>query len=71
MISFRIDGDKLFKKFKAIWTKIEDLKHIELKPVPVYGDRYVITKIRTYDDIVYTNFPALNVPEDNKDNESL
>ena len=34
-------------KFKAIWTKIEDLKHIELNPLPADGDRYIITKIRT------------------------
>ena len=30
LMSFRIDGDKLFEKYKAISTKIEDLKNIEL-----------------------------------------
>ena len=25
-MSFRIDDDKLLEKYKAIWTKIEDLK---------------------------------------------
>ena len=25
LMSFRIDDEKLFGKFKAIWTKIEDL----------------------------------------------
>ena len=29
-MSFRIDDEKLLKKYKAIWTRTEDLKNIEL-----------------------------------------
>ena len=29
-MSFRIDDEKLLEKYKAIWTRIEDLKNIEL-----------------------------------------
>ena len=29
LIPFRINDEKLLKKYKAIWTKIEDLKNIE------------------------------------------
>ena len=42
---------------------MEDLKNIKLKVLPVYDDRYIKTKIRTYGDKVYTNFRVLNVPE--------
>ena len=52
------------EKYKAIWTKVEDLENIELNALPVYDDRYIKTKIRTYDDKVYTNFRGLNMPED-------
>ena len=52
-----------YKKHKAIWTKIKDLKNIKLNALPVYGDKYK-SKIRTYGDKVYTNFRGLNVPED-------
>ena len=31
-------------------------KKIELDALPVYNDRYIKTKIRTYGDKVYTNF---------------
>ena len=44
LISFRIDDEK----YKAIWNKIEDLKNIELNDLPVYDDRYIKTKIKTY-----------------------
>ena len=62
-MSSRIDDEKLLKKYKAIWTKIEDLKNIELNALPVYDNRYIKTRIRTYGDKVYTNFRCLNAPE--------
>ena len=61
---FRIDNGKLLEKYKAIWTRIEDLKNIKLNALPVHDDRYIKTKIRTFGDKVYTNFRGLNVPED-------
>ena len=39
--------------------------------MPVYNDRYIKTKIRTYGDKVYTNFHGLNVPEDDIECESF
>ena len=63
LMSLRID-DKLSEKYKIIWRKIEDLKNVSLNTLPVCGDRYIKTKIRTYGDKMYTNFSGLNVPED-------
>ena len=60
--SFLIDDEKLLEKYKVIWTKI--WTSIQLNASPVYDDRYIKTKIRTYDDKFYTNFRGLNVPED-------
>ena len=44
LMSFQIDHEKLLEKYKTIWSKMEDLKNIELNGLPVYGDRYVKTK---------------------------
>ena len=71
LMSFRIDDEKLLEKYKAIWTKIEDLKNIKLNALPVYDGKYIKTKIRTYGDKVYTKFRGLNVPEDNMECESF
>ena len=57
--SFRIDDDTLLEKYKTIWAKIEDLENIELNALPVYDDRYIKTKIKTYVSKVYTNFRCL------------
>ena len=61
-MSFRGDDEKWLEKFRAIWTKIEDLKNIKLNALSVYDNRYIKIKIRTYDNKVYTNFRDLNVP---------
>ena len=55
LMYFRINDEKLLEKYNAVWTKIEDLKNIELNTLPVDDDRYINTKIRTYCDNVYTN----------------
>ena len=53
LMSFHRDDEKLLEKYKAIWTKIEDLKNIELNALPVYDDRYIkqnknIRRVRLY-----------------------
>ena len=37
-LSFCIDDEKLLEKYKAVQTKIEDLKNINLSALPVYDD---------------------------------
>ena len=71
LMYFRKDDEKLLEKYKAIWTKIEDLKNIKLNALPVYDDKYIKAKIRTFGDKVYTNFRGLDVPEDDKECESF
>ena len=58
LMSFRIGDGKLLEKYKAIWTKIEDFKNIELDTLPVYDDRYIKNKIRAYGDKVLLTFVA-------------
>ena len=71
LMSFCRDDEKLLQKYKAIWTKIEDLKNIELNALQVYDDRYIKTKRRIYSDKVYTNFCGLNIPGDDIECESF
>ena len=60
MISFHIDDEKLLKNIKLLGLRLKN----EWNALPVYDDRYIKTKIRTYSDKAYTNFHGLNVPED-------
>ena len=71
LLSLRINEEKLLEKYKTIWTKIKDLKITGLIALPVFDDRYIKTKVRTYGDKVYTNFRDLNVPEDDIERSSF
>ena len=71
LMSFRIENENILGKYKAIWSKIENLKNIELIAMPVYDDKYIKTKIRTYVGKVYTNFRGLSSPEDYMECESF
>ena len=71
LMSFRMDDEKLLEKYKAIWTKVENFKNVELNALPVYDYRYIKTRKRTYDDNVYTNFRGLNVLKDDIECESF
>ena len=44
LMSFVIDDEKILEKYKAIETKIEDLKNIEFDALPVYDNRYIKPK---------------------------
>ena len=39
--------------------------------MPVYDDKYIKIKIRTFGDKVYTNFRGLNAPENDIECKSL
>ena len=38
LMSFSIDDDKLLEKYKTIWTKIDNLRNIELNTLLAYDD---------------------------------
>ena len=47
LVSFYLDDKNLLEKYKAIWTKIKNLKNTEINALPAYDDRYIKTEIRT------------------------
>ena len=54
--------DQLLQKYKTIFTKIKDVKDIELNALQVYDDRYIKIKVKTCVDKVETNFDDSNGP---------
>ena len=59
MTSFHLNDEKLLKKYKAIWTKIEDLENMNLNVLHVSDEFKRRTKIKTFGDKVYTSFRSL------------
>ena len=53
-----------WKNIKLFGLKLRILNNIKLNALPVYDDRYIKTKLRTYGDKFYTNFRGSNVSEE-------
>ena len=64
-MSFKASDDKLLKKYSKIWERVSSLMNIEFDSEPVYGDKYIKTKIKQYRDKINTNFQGKKVPKEN------
>ena len=71
LMSLHKNREKQLERYKAIWTKIEDLTSVKLIDLPVYDETYMKNKIKTYFDKVYTNFCGLHLPVDDIECESF
>ena len=50
---FHINDEKPSGKHRTIWIKIKNLKNIKLNALPIYDDRYIKTKTRTFGNTVF------------------
>ena len=57
-MSFKVNDNRLLRKYSKIWEKVSSLMNIEFDSEPGYGDddKYIKTKITSYSDKVNTNF---------------
>ena len=65
-MSFRVDEKQLLKNYNKIWEKTEKLMKIDFESKPVYGDddKYIKTKIKTYEKSIITNFHKKTTPKE-------
>ena len=57
---------EILEKYSEIRNKIKSLIKKEFNIKPVYNDKYIKTKIKIYNDKVYTNFQHSRIPKDNE-----
>ena len=58
-MSLMVKDKQLLKNYNKIWKKIERLMSIDINRKTNYGDdddKYIKTKIKTYADIIITNY---------------
>ena len=64
-MSFFTDNNEFLVKYTAIWEKIIDLVNKKFDSDPIYNNKYINTKIRSYNNDIKTNFHNI----DNKNNK--
>ena len=66
-MSLMVKNKQLLKNYNKIWKKIERLMSIDFNSKTTYGDdddKYIKTKIKTYADIIITNFHNKKLPKE-------
>ena len=56
IISFLADDKEFLKEYIKVWGKIRDLTGKKFNSDPVDGDKYIKTKIKSYNNDIRTNF---------------
>ena len=67
IMSFKAIEKKLLKSCSKIWERVSSLMNIEFDNESVYGDndKYMKTKIKSYEDKVNSNFQGNKIPNKN------
>ena len=66
-MSFKINDNKLLKKYNQTRKKVKNLWNIKFDSEPVYGNngKYINTKIKIYAGNVNTNVQGKKIPKEN------
>ena len=64
---FKVNDNKLLKKYNKMWEKISNLMNVEFDSEPAYGDgdKYIKTKTKMYEGRMNTKFQGKKVPKEN------
>ena len=55
-MSFLIKDDELLEKYNKIWEKVENSVRKEFDSEPLYNEKYLKVKVKSYNGKIITNF---------------
>ena len=63
-MTFLIKDEKLLKKYNEIWKKVSNIIKKEFGNKPAYNEKYIKTKIKSYNGKINTNFHNNKIPKE-------
>ena len=64
-MSFLIKDNKVLEKYEQSWDLIKNKLGFKFNSLPVYGKKYLKTKVREYEGMIKTNFLGNGIPKEN------
>ena len=55
-MSSKIEDDDILLKYNEIWNKIKKTLHIKFHSQPIYDEKYIKMKVKTFNDVINTLF---------------
>ena len=64
-MAFLIKDDELLKTYSKTWKKVKNSINTEFNSKPVYNEKYLKGKIKSYNGRINTNFHYSKIPNEN------
>ena len=55
-MSIKIEEESVYLKYAKIWNKIKSILNVKFHSQPIYDDKYIKTKVKTFNNTVNTLF---------------
>ena len=63
-MSFKIEDESAYIKYNQIWNRIKELLSVKFYSDPIYDDKYIKFKVKTFSEVVNTLFTGNNIPKE-------
>ena len=63
-MSCKIEDESLYLKYTEIWNKIKDILNVKFHSQPIYDDKYIKTKVKTFNNMIHTLFSGDKIPKE-------
>ena len=64
MKTFKIEDDEVYIKYNQISNKIKELLGVKFYSEPIYEDKYIKTKVKTFSSAINTLFSGDQIPKE-------
>ena len=62
--SFKIEDDDVYIKYNQIWNQIKELLGVKFYSEPIYDNKYIKTKVKTFSSVINTLFSGDEIPKE-------
>ena len=63
-MSFKNEDESVHLKYTEIWNKIKNLLNSKFYNRPIYDDKYIKTKVKTFSSMINTLFSGNEIPKE-------
>ena len=63
-MSFKIEEESVYLKYTEIWNKIKSVLNVKIHSKPIYDDKYIKTKVKTFNNTINTLVSEDEVPKE-------
>ena len=63
-MSFKIEDEDVYLKYNEIWNKIKSILNVKFHSQPIYDEKYIKTKVKTFNSMINTMFSGYEIPKE-------